>query len=212
MIKILLGVMFLFLLCCQDKDPVYKIPDFKSNSSMNEVWEPIQNIVSKNDISIVCSTGGGGGLVQPRKFFHKAFCLKGDIWEKDEIKLGIIEVDTIFSNVDADFVSKEILLSKRCRKEESEKFLQELLELGLFELPEEEALLQRCDNGMHNGKSRITDAGGVTFYIIQGNKVRRLYYYAPDFQMEQCPNIKEWSKIVKIRQLFEKDWYVKKHY
>ena len=212
MMKILLGIMFLFLISCQNKEPVYKIPDFKPNSSMAEVWEPIRNIVSKKDVSIVCLTGGGGGLVQQSQFSHKAFCLKGNTWEKVEIKLGIVEVDTVFSNIDADFISKEIVLKKECRQEESEKFLQELVKLGIFELPKEEELIKLCDNGMSGGNSRISDAGNVTFYIIKGNKVRRLFYNAPDFQMQECPDVTTWDKIIRIRNFFEKNWYAKKHY
>ncbi|SKC84194.1 hypothetical protein [Ohtaekwangia koreensis] len=141
--------------------------------------------------------------------FDKNFALKGDQWEKIEIRRGIIEVDSLYSQGDPDVVEKNIILKKVCRKIERESFLKKLTTYSLFIMEEESQLKKdvkklRTDNKV----PEYTDLGFSSFYIIHGSNVRNLTYQLYN-RKEDCRAMTEWEDIEKIISLYENEWYSK---
>jgi hypothetical protein len=189
-----------------DKNLDVKTPSFKANSSLSKIWGPIKKIVEKMDYSIVYSQGGGA-MVNPNKLSSRLLCLKDTIWTKFELRIGIMELDTTFSTTDEDLATKAILSKKRCGREEAEKILTSLVDFGLFDLEEEDKLLEKCKNV----KSKFDvendmDVGSDIFYIIKGNQVRKLEYLAPSLRKSGCQGMSEWENILKIVNLFDASW------
>lgn len=208
--NIILFTILLTLLGCDDKESLYDLPTFASNSSIDEVWDPVQSVSKEMDVVVAYAISGG--LSATNKFSVRIFAKKNSTWHKIEIIGGMLEADTLYES-DGEFVSKEIRLNKECRDEDASKFLNELVSLGLFEIGEERELLEDCKK-LRDDHSvpQSTDASSILFYIIKADRVRTLSYYDPWQKQKDCPNKKEWNTILQLSELFEKEWYLKKHY
>lgn len=198
----------LFVSC--GKQQQQDLPAFKKNATIDDVWQPIEYLTRDKDFSIVRLEGGG--FIDPSTLHHRIICLKDSTWEKIEYRRGITEVDTMYSVSDGELVYKEVALRKECRKGEGESILRELISQGLFELPEEEELIDACVEARDDrALPTSSDAGSIIFYIISGNKVRVLTYDDPYTKLEDCPTKESWEKVLAINKVFESNWFVKEH-
>jgi len=210
---------------CQKKEIGYSIPSFKENFALKGEGF-LESIAKENDFSVAYTISDIWSVESSMKIFT----VKNNVWQKIELRKGILELDSTLTNVKitmptdvrgvdttfvgntVDVVVKEIKLKKECRKEEAEYFLNQLISLKLFELDEEEKLLEKCGQQREDKTApQYTDVPYVNFYIIKGNNVR-LVSYQTFKRKEDCPQVKEWENINELMKLFEKEWYVKKHY
>lgn len=217
----------LLLIClnCKQVKPYLTLPDFQSNFSLKEDSK-LKELSREKDFLVAF---GESSIWEMEKSL-KVFSVKNGIWEKIEIRSGIVEVDSVLDNapitmptnvrgVDTtfigqslDWVNKEIYLRKECRKDEAKDFMNKLIEYGLFELPDEPELLEACAKLRPDGNvPEYSDVGDVYFYIIKHSKVRLVNFHTYNRNID-CPGMSEWDKIEKIRKLFLESWYQKEHY
>ncbi len=198
---------FLVITCfrCHEKDD--RFPSFQPNITLKE-GDYVKDLTKGRDFSIAY----GHSTDFPDGHSIKVFSQKNGIWEKIEFVRDLSEMDTSFSESDLDLVFMEMTIRKECRKDEGEMFFSELKKNGLFELPEERELLEKCREQRQDKTIPVyDDIGYVNFYIVQGDKARLLSYQTHK-RDEDCPGFSEWDKVDRIQQLFEKSWYRKKHY
>lgn len=196
------------MVSCDVKNDESTIPSFRKNGSLSDIWYPIRDIVSQKDFSIVYSEGGGS-FIEQGVLTHKIFCLSNGVWEKIEIKKGIQAIDTLNSKVEA--IEKNITLQKSCSTEDSQDFLNKLINLGLFELQTEEEIIVKCkEKGEQITITR--DAGTTAFYLVYGEKVRVLTFYNLEQTIKDCPSVSEIDKIGKIKESFKETWFSNRHY
>lgn len=206
-IKIIL--MSQLIVGCKQNTTGYILPQFKANKSISEISESIRNITDKKDFAVVYTIIPGDMNLEVYPI--KIFCLKDSAWEKIEIRRGIIEVDSLYSQGDPDAVEKDIVLKKVCRKIEGEAFLRKLTTYNLFTMEEESQLKKRCEEiRMDHKVPEYTDLGFSCFYIIHGSNVRSLTYQLYN-RKEDCPAMTEWEDIKKIISLYKDEWYSKNH-
>jgi len=197
-------IIFLTLLICSACNDHTVIPSFKSNSAWSDIPENIKSIIKAKEITIAYTPQG----TALKYGITKLFCLKNGIWEKIEIRTNITELDTVYSSTEIGFVFKDVVIRQECRAVDATAFLHKLIENGLFNLVEEDELLKKCVPNV--GITRY-DAGSVLFRIIKGDRVRKLKYNYPWYQVDECSNVKEWSNILALKALFEDEWYAKEH-
>ncbi len=196
-------------LTCAKSDRNGLLPRFEANSSMDEISEPIRSIVKKKDFAIAFEYSGG---FRSPEYSLKIFSYHNKLWEKTELRLGITEMDTAYSEADLDLVPKEIVLRKECRSVEGEQFMQKLISYKLFEIKDGKKLEVKCTESREDHTFPVyDDTGSVIFYIVENGRVRKLQYRY--FQAEDCPNLQEeLSNINNIQSLFQKEWFARKHY
>lgn len=89
-----------------------------------------------------------------------------------------------------------------CTAEEGERFYETLNSGGLFSLPEEDELTERC--------GEIEQAFDALEYRIQlkaGMRVRTLKYTDPTLWRQNCSNIEAWTNVERIVEAFKTRWY-----
>ncbi len=195
--------------CRHNATKNYILPDFETNKSISEISKSIRNITDEKDFAVVYTIIPGDMNLEVYPI--KMFCLKDSTWEKIEIRRGIIELDSLYTQGDPDVVEKDIILKKVCRKIEGESFLKKLTTYNLFTMQEEFQLKKRCEEIRTDNKvPEYTDLGFSSFYIIHGSNVRNLTYQLYNRE-EDCPSMTEWEDIEKIISLYEDEWYSKNH-
>jgi hypothetical protein len=204
-----LTTLFLFGACHGKKN--LQVPSFESNSSLNEDYlmiREIRDILSKKDFSVIFYNS-----IEDAERTYKIFCLKDTVWEKIEIVDGLVELDTLIKKDDAIFVGKKVQLTKVTPKKEALYFLEKLKKYGLFTLPEDKELFEKCkqDRADHD-VPEYSHRDASLFFLVQGEKVRWLNYKTQN-RKEDCPTLVDtYNRIDSIETLFKKEWYVKKHY
>ena len=208
--KLKLLIFLLFLGACRSKKNQL-MPVFESNYKLNrgdKIINDIYEVLTAKDFSIISYHS-----IESDASTYKIFCLKDTIWEKIEIVDSLVELDTLIKKDDAIFVQKKVQLTKITPKKEALHFLEKLKQYGIFTLPEDKQLYEKCKQARadHDVPEYI-DSGGPLFFIVQGNKVRWLSYKTQN-RKEDCPTLVEtYKRIDSIEALFKKEWYVKKHY
>jgi len=187
----------------------YRIPNFTTNSTLAQVEKIIKEVALEKDFTVAYTSVPYE--FAPSERIYKIFCLKGNTWEKIEIRNGITELDTVYSNTEVAIIDKEVSLRLECRTDEADKFFNKLISYNLFTLADEDQLKEKCMELRTDHKvPEYIDIGYMSFYIIQGTRVRRLDYQT--YMREQdCPGMKEWQDIRNIQHVFKDEWYVKKH-
>lgn len=180
--------------CRQDS----AVPVFLSNSGHYDIYSDVRDIVSRKDISVVYTVS-----IPYNNVVYKIFSITDTVFEKIEVRSDLYDVDSL------EVVGKTIILNKQCSREEGSHFMNALLRYGMFELPEEKDILRKC--AQYNSPPEGADAPEINFQIIAGNKVRTLNYYNVFKRKNRCSNVKEWDDILKIEDLFYKQWYLRVH-
>ena len=173
-------------------------PLFLRNGDSEDIYLDVRDIVSEKDISIVYSVS-----IPYNDVVYKIFSVTDTVFEKIEIRDDLYDVDSI------EVVGKTVILNKRCSHTEGNRFMNELLHYGMFNLPEEKELLEKCEQ--YNEPPEGADAPEINFQIIAGNKVRTLHYYNVFRRNKRCAGMHEWNNILKIEKLFYEQWYLREH-
>ncbi|WP_079689201.1 hypothetical protein [Ohtaekwangia koreensis] len=178
------------------------IPSYSSNGSQKDIYTKVRSIVEKKDFSVVYFKWG-----EADNGWYKILTLTDDRWEKIEIRTGVAEGDS------TEIVLKDIIITKQLEENEGKYLIDKLVQYHLFEIDEEEVILDKCKQSLKTEKLPfvIADASTTYFQIISGDKVRSLSYYDSYDRQSQCSSIKEWECILKIEKLFEEKWYINKH-
>lgn len=188
-------ILVLLLIGCSNadsrkpKEDIY--PKFTANASINEIHESIKYTVSEYDFSVIFFMRDDSN-----HSWYKMFSKRVGYWEKIEIRQVMIDEDQLRKDPDY-YISRDITTRKLCKPEEAESFLSKLKALNAFELPEESVLFKDCKD------SGVTDLGSIYIEIVAGDKVRSLKYSG----VYKCSSGKEWGRIYKIQELFEKEWF-----
>lgn len=130
---------------------------------------------------------------------YKFFSYNQGSWEKIELRQGMIDEEQLKRDPDY-YITRDILTRKLCRPEEAHIFLSKLKEYELFDLPEEKVLRTTCKD------SGVIDSETIYIQIVSGDRVRYLEYYDVYDSRERCPDVKEWTNIINIKNLFETEW------
>lgn len=201
--RVLYTVVLLLAFGCRQTENS-STPTFITNASKADIWKPVQYATEGSDFTVGYIQGGG--FIDPGSLSHRLLTHGSSGWTKVEFRIGITAVDTMLSETSAEFVSKDIFVKKECPENEAMRLLDELSELGFFELAEEDQLLANCPNAQNGeGVPTYADAGSDLFYIIKENRVRILRYQTFN-RIEDCPGMKEWETIEKVKKLFESNW------
>jgi hypothetical protein len=174
------------------------VPIFLSNSDHEDIYLDVRDIVSRKDISIVYTVS-----VPYNNVVYKIFSVTDTVFEKIEVRSDLYDVDSL------EVVEKTIILNKQCSREEGIHFMNALLQYGMFELPEEKDILRKC--AQYNSPPERADAPEINFQIVAGDNVRTLNYYNAFKRKNRCSNVEEWDDILKIEDLFYKQWYQSVH-
>ncbi len=179
--------------CAKQKENVF--PNFIANSSIDAIYKDLMPVVSDSEFCVIFFIPAEGGNA-----LYNFFSYSQGSWEKIELRQGMIDREQQKKDPEY-YISRDILTRKLCRPEEADIFLSKLKEYKLFDLPEEKALRTTCKD------SGVIDSETIYILIVSGDRVRYLEYYDVYNSHERCPDVKEWNNIIKIEELFKKEWF-----
>jgi len=175
------------------------IPQFKSNSSTSD--NPFPSI--KNyDLMLACRAYDGIA----HKLIFNILVLKSGHWQKLN---GTIPAQSVPLSVDEPSLKPVGTSDAECNA-----LLAGLTSAHLFTI-EDDNTLPKCNetieviNGVRQPVAHsIEDGPEYRIWIATPKKVRYLYYASPVFFAQYCPNNKDRADVVKIVELFSKNWPV----
>jgi len=193
--KKILFIILIIVTGCVNTDHDKKKFNFIPNSTSENLFSDYKDIVMRYDFSIIFFYHGDAG-----HSWYKVFALRDNQWEKIEIRKNIGDEEALKEDTTT-YIFRDITTRKLCSQEEAQSFLSKLQSYGIFELPEEEVLRQNCT------RSTRSDVSTTYIEMVSGDQVRALSFNEIYWSRKHCPNIKEWDRIIHIKDLFETEWF-----
>lgn len=137
MMKIIkLFILTCIAFCCKESNT-----SFITNISWDKISEKHQPYIQSKSLNFIYINHGGGDMPES---YSKIFSIKNGECRKIEFTKAKNVMDTLSKTKVTHYIKKETVLSRFCNTEETKLFLEKIEDLNIYELPEEEILINKC--------------------------------------------------------------------
>jgi hypothetical protein len=88
------------------------------------------------------------------------------------------------------------------QQDSAKAFWSKVESLRAFQLKDDSENGEGCPKSNVGYNNNIYDGGGIELYLVTKNKIKNLYYYAPQYYEKLCPGREDRKAVIKLEELF----------